>query len=110
MIFKNLYSVKQHPRILCPDCSLSMTPFSCKDVIVDRCEKCQGIWFDKKEIAVFRDSLREISLEEIEVHQTPPSDIYNISSCPHCKTMLSEAKLGYNAKESIKKCPRCEGI
>lgn len=35
----------------CPRCSMAMKVMQFKDVSVDVCTKCQGIWFDRYEVA-----------------------------------------------------------
>lgn len=110
MIFHNLKFIREHQRITCPDCSIRMEPFSCREVVVDRCGNCQGIWFDKKELGIFRDSLKELPIESIRIDKSLSSDVYTISSCPRCLRMLTEANYGYNSKVVLKKCASCEGI
>lgn len=78
MNFYNLKIIKQHSRINCPECSILLTPYSCQDVIVDRCNNCGGIWFDKKEIGFFRDSLKDLPIENVKVDKALSSDTYVI--------------------------------
>jgi membrane associated rhomboid family serine protease len=110
MNFHNLKFIKQHPRINCPDCAIPMDPFSCREVVVDRCGNCKGVWFDKKELGIFRDSLKELPIDDIGIDKDSSSEVHTISTCPRCKTMLSEAAYGYNSKVVLKKCGNCEGF
>ncbi len=86
-----------------------MTPFSCENIIVDKCGDCGGIWFDKKELGIFRDSLKTLPIEELEIDEMHEPDTYAISSCPRCSILLHEEKHNYNSKIKVNKCPRCEG-
>ena len=33
----------------CPKCDAKMEEVTCKDVVIDRCSACKGIWFDSGE-------------------------------------------------------------
>ncbi len=45
----------------CPKCDHEMEPVMVCDITVDRCTRCQGIWFDRNE----RERLRSISGSEL---------------------------------------------
>lgn len=111
MNFTQLKIVKDHPQINCPDCFVPMISYSCANIIVDKCSNCEGIWFDKKELGIFRDSLKNLAIEKIESIDVPvDKDDYIISSCPRCLNMLGEASYGYNSKVTLRRCQGCEGI
>jgi uncharacterized protein len=112
MNFSHLKMIKEHPRINCPDCIVPMMPYQCRRVVVDRCLHCKGIWFDKKELGVFRDSLKDLPIEDIKINLESDSDptVHTISTCSRCEDMLAEAKYAYNSKVILKKCQKCEGI
>lgn len=65
----------------CPNCNSQLEKKQYYDIEVDRCQKCQGMWFDFKEL----DSLEDKTLENDEVKGT----------------------LVWDKKLSSKKCPKC---
>lgn len=94
----------------CPDCSINMKPFLCRHIVVERCSRCQGIWFDKQELGVFGETLRNLPIESIRV-ETPERDRRTIlSTCPHCQLLLNESSFAYNSDVRIQTCERCSGI
>lgn len=88
-----------------------MAPFSCENVIVDKCLQCGGIWFDAREIGVFTNSLRKFDLSQIEIAFRPPErEGYHVSLCPRDEETLVEGKHGYNSKVTVHRCNRCKGV
>jgi membrane associated rhomboid family serine protease/Zn-finger nucleic acid-binding protein len=107
----NLKPLKPHPKINCPDCAVSMMPFLCSTVVVDRCGNCHGIWFDRKELGVFRDSLKDLPLEKIDTEKVKDRhDVHLISTCPRCSLMLNDQTYAYKSKVMLKRCWKCEGM
>ena len=45
----------------CPRCNIIMRKIKKKDVIIDVCDKCKGMWLDDKEI----EKLAEIAKDEV---------------------------------------------
>ena len=87
-----------------------MKPFSCRHIVIDRCLRCQGIWFDKQELGIFSETLRNLPIETIKVIEPERSQETILSACPRCELMLNEGTYAYNSKVTIQTCPRCSGI
>jgi Zn-finger nucleic acid-binding protein len=87
-----------------------MKPFQCRHIVVERCKSCQGIWFDKQELGVFGETLRNLPIETIKVNAPERSRETMLSSCPHCQLMLTESNFAYNSDVKIQTCHRCSGI
>lgn len=45
MIFK-----KKDKTLICPRCKINMKKIKKKDVVIDVCHKCNGMWLDDNEI------------------------------------------------------------
>ncbi len=97
--------------ISCPECSLPTTPLNCGPIVVDFCRSCGGIWFDDREIGIFRAKLREFDLRKLKgtaglEERRQPS----ICSCPRCGVVLEPFVYGVNTKVTPQRCGRCHGI
>jgi Zn-finger nucleic acid-binding protein len=97
--------------VRCPECSAPCVPLNCGPVVVDFCRRCGGIWFDDREIGMFRAKLRDFDLRQL-AHGTLPSEKYvpSISSCPRCSVLLEGFVYGVNTRVTPQRCPRCHGI
>jgi ribosomal protein L37AE/L43A len=42
----------------CPDCSVAMAKVIVSNVIIDRCPKCNGTWFDAGELEVLKAAIQ----------------------------------------------------
>ena len=78
---------------------------------MDRCRHCGGIWFDDKEIGVFRKLLRERDLSELVPAERSPVHLgKGISACPRCHVVMQEFTYGVNSKVTPQHCLKCQGI
>lgn len=109
-IFKNLITIKKRGNLNCPDCVELMYLYSCNDVIIDKCNNCQGIWFDNKEFGAFKRTLDSYDLSKLEIHFKPENEETILSSCPRCSVLLNEMNYGYKSGVTFKKCNSCEGL
>ncbi len=109
--FPNLISIRQHQKIICPDCNCKMTAYLCVSAVIDKCDQCGGIWFDKNELTIFKNSIKKYDLRELtsdEGLQTA-SDRYQISDCPRCQQPLVEQVQGAFKKVHLQCCTKCLG-
>ena len=86
--------------IFCPKCSVPMKKYKKahkKDLILDICPSCKGIWFDQGEIERFRKAKIYAS------HDPKAMQVKLI--CSQCSIEV-EADNVHSAKD-IQKCPRC---
>lgn len=98
-------------KLPCPDCNVLMIPYTCENVVVDKCPNCEGIWFDDKELGIFRKALGKFDLEQVKIiARSPEPGAEIISSCPRCVSILYEVKYSYNTKVIIKRCESCHGV
>jgi membrane associated rhomboid family serine protease len=111
-VFPNLKSYYRHGNLKCPECTALMIPFSCENAVIDKCPQCSGIWFDHREIGVFKQSLGKFDYSEFKLVVEPSEPAsYHISHCPRCKDqVLDEIAYSYNAKVKTSKCEKCQGL
>ena len=110
-IFPNLISVRHHKQISCPDCQCLMTPYLCESAILDKCEQCGGIWFDKSELTIFQDSIKKYDLRRLTADEglQDLTGRYQISLCPRCQQPLVEQVQGAFKKVHLQCCTKCRG-
>lgn len=109
--FPNLLRIRRMSDLKCPDCQVQMAPFSCENIVIDKCLKCGGIWFDSRELGIFIESLRSFDLSKIEILFRPPErDAYHVSVCPRDEDTLTEGYHSYGSKVRVHRCNRCKGV
>lgn len=94
----------------CPDCNEPMVPYSVQNIVIDKCETCGGVWFDRNEFGTFKSALNEADLSRVQTIDKPvEQDGVYISTCPRCDSPLFDASHAYNSGVTVKKCDGCGG-
>ena len=107
----HLKPLRNKGNLSCPDCLVKMTPYRCAGVIIDKCDSCQGVWFDSKEIGVFKENLDSLDWSLVKkMYKPEPLPDNAISICPRCEVSLLPHTYGYNTKVETKKCSQCKGL
>ena len=110
-LLPSLTSLDIKGRHNCPDCFVLMRPFRCESIIIDKCDKCNGIWFDHNEFGVFKRALDKHDLSIIgQVYKPEKDESVVISGCPKCNDALSDINYSYKSGVTVKKCMRCNGL
>jgi Zn-finger nucleic acid-binding protein len=94
----------------CPKCTGETTHLEVGGVELDRCTRCQGIWFDRRELDRVLDKLRA-------GEALPPSSSSPLSekldrvlgSCPRCQVPLEQTESVAVAGLLYDGCPQCGG-
>lgn len=70
----------------CPKCSGQLHQVIYRQIEVDRCDHCQGIWFDRLEA----EKLKQIKGSESLDKCTKPRNKQRspVSACPHCRQQM----------------------
>ena len=94
-------------RILrCPACAADMDRVPFRDIAVDRCSKCRGLWFD----ALERDHLDQLTGSEgIDVGDAAPPPAAKLT-CPICHTAMIGMVEPGRADLAYQSCTVCYGI
>ncbi len=85
----------------CPKCKASMDEISCDEVLIDRCTKCQGLWFDTGEAESLSDRWVAEYVDTGDPSLGEEMDEIDTIHCPRCsKPMrrffdISESQLQY---------------
>ncbi len=97
---------------LCPACKGDLKEISFSGVKTDRCDECEGYWFQKDEFRLVKDKEEEkINWMDIDLWEN--EDEFKISednrSCPDCGVALFE--VGYGCSDiKVDFCGECEGV
>lgn len=88
-----------------------MAAYTCDTAVVDKCYACNGIWFDDKELGVFRRCLERFDLSQLKILFHPPRPYgYQVALCPCCEEVLVEETFSYNTDVKLLRCLNCRGI
>jgi len=90
----------------CEDAELK--PVTIDDIEVDRCNTCQGIWFDKAELP----ALLKLDAEKLDglLGGTKEEHDNKIGRCPRCDKRLLRVCALSDREVILDTCAFCEGI
>lgn len=92
----------------CPKCRNAMHEISFEGVVLDFCDSCQGIWFDKDELAF----TMELSTDISDISEVQKDARTTEHDCPRCGSpqKLEEMKFVRIQDLLLDRCPECKGI
>jgi Zn-finger nucleic acid-binding protein len=92
----------------CPKCKKpTLSNFNTSEgVVVDFCDQCFGIWFDKDELANYIELSKDIPEIKEMKKQARKTDL----SCPKCKGALEELPFSSQTNILVDRCENCGGI
>ncbi len=89
----------------CPACHSELLAERKHEIVVDRCESCNGMWFDESELSAVLRQYRATSLESINcVPQLEDA------ACPRCNSSLHAFEYAHDSDVSIRCCASCHGV
>ncbi len=94
----------------CPKCEHEMEVVAFKDVEVDRCTLCKGLWFDSFEA----EQLKHMKgSEEIDIGDPDVGRVFNRDDridCPRCKTAMIRMVDPKQTHIWMESCTVCHGV
>ena len=98
---------------ICPDCVIEMRMETVREVNLDVCPACAGIWFDPEELRTLlaRDPIVLLDLEERHpprVTHGPAAEAFR--RCPDCSLPLTEYHYLYSSPVVLESCTDCGGF
>ena len=95
----------------CPICKIEMEKKIIRDIEIDECEKCKGMWFEEDELRKAKDSTDE-DLNWMDFEIWKHEDQFKTKSrnlpCPQCNKTLVTIDYADTGIE-IDYCPTCKG-
>ena len=95
----------------CPCCNTDLKRKMIKDVEVDECNKCKGIWFEDDELRKAKDSTNsDLNWMDFEIwkHKDKSQARARNLACPQCDQTLVAVDYADTGVE-IDYCPECKG-
>ena len=93
----------------CPKCRSDMLQLDVDGTIIDRCDRCHGIWFDAGEMEALRD--KDIA-EAIDTGSARQGRIFNNIDqyrCPRCGGIMARVVDGQQRHIAYETCADCNG-
>jgi len=92
----------------CPACREEMIVIEYKDIELDVCSSCKGVWFDAEELELLLGSLR-LPVEEL-VRNLGEKSSEEVRKCPACRKKMEKALVGPGKGEVIDRCGKGHGL
>ena len=104
--------IQRSVRMKCVHDQSAMNSKSIDSFVIEECQSCKGIWFEKGELRKTKDE-RNPNLNWLDFDVFHPSTDQEISEtklkCPQDQSQLFAVNYG-NTQVEIDVCPKCEGI
>lgn len=102
--------------MICPKCSEEMLVIEYRQIELDFCPKCKGLWFDRTELQLLMkicgladEKHNQFSLEYFLNRVVNQQDI-PLRKCPMCNHKMTLVNAGKDDRIIIDICPRNDGI
>jgi hypothetical protein len=99
--------------MLCPACRNSLIVVEYKQIELDYCTQCRGVWFDVNEVELLLKSLNldSESGKFASIYHLPEAKISELGrKCPVCRKKMRKVHLGDEHGIAIDVCNNKEGI
>lgn len=92
----------------CPACREEMIVIEYKDIELDVCSSCKGVWFDAEELELLLGSL-QLPVEEL-VRKLGEKSSEEVRKCPACRKKMEKVLVGPGKGEIIDRCRKGHGL
>lgn len=92
--------------LVCPRCSKHMQRTTRKNVEIDTCPECAGLWLDASELAQLVGSWKDLPRRGVVFPQSADS----VLRCPRCQAGLERRTYSEHKRTVIDHCLDCGGI
>jgi Zn-finger nucleic acid-binding protein len=95
---------------VCPKCDVALFIVHLRDIEVDYCERCRGIWLDAGELEALLEDANDPVLKLLEQPGSIPTG--NKHLCPRCDALLHEIEIRMPNQPVLflDRCPRNHGL
>ena len=100
---------------LCPECRIPLESLMFRDIELDGCQQCGGIWFDDGELKKVQKSSDQLVLQFLESRVKAssvvvPDNSGNWKICPNCNERLTPYIYQYTSNIELDECDECFGV
>ena len=96
--------------LICPKCHEPMRALKAGDIVVDRCDKCFGIWLDKGErLKIQKDKSLVAGLDIGSADVGREQDKITECDCPRCGHPMVHITDQAQTHVGFEVCPECKG-
>ncbi len=103
---------KKELKFVCPSCKKDLKEVIFSGVKTDKCEDCEGYWFQKDEFRLVKDK-EEKKINWMDIDLWENENKFKISKdscdCPDCNISLYEVNYG-DSNIKVDFCKECEGV
>jgi len=96
----------------CPKCQKRLQEVAYFGEMIDKCKKCQGMWFDSNELDRLKSQMDE-SIRWIDIDLWKFANRANFKAsefdCPKCQSVMSELTFE-NSHTNLEFCINCSGV
>ena len=99
--------------MICPVCKNVMIDVEYKQIELDYCTHCRGVWFDAEELELLLGSMgfTDHGLTLGNILNAPEAKTQEEKRrCPICSLKMKKAALGHEAEVLIDACPQGDGL
>lgn len=97
----------------CPNCRVDLKRHDFKGIVLDHCEQCDGLWFDKGELERAKNE-KDRKLEGFDFSLWADTEKLSTEqgerSCPKCHENMSVINYAGYADLPLDICPTCQGV
>ena len=94
--------------MICPACREEMIVVEYKQIELDICVLCRGVWFDADELQLLLESL-ELSAADL-VRPLPEKTAEKPRRCPRCRRKMQKVLMGHGDGVMIDRCKKGHGL
>jgi len=94
--------------MICPACREEMIVVEYKQIELDICAFCRGLWFDADELGLLLGAL-DLHVDEIG-RPAPDKAAEEARKCPYCRARMAKVLMGPGDGVVIDKCPKGHGL
>jgi uncharacterized protein len=99
--------------MLCPTCNNSLLIVEYKQIELDYCTRCHGVWFDANELDLLLKSMELDSTDDkfADMFRLPEAQVNEaLRKCPVCRKKMKKTYLGEDPKVLVDVCRRNDGV
>ena len=97
--------------MICPACHEPMIVVEYKQIELDICVACRGVWFDADELELLLGALEVLDLAASELFRPlPGKPAEKPRKCPYCRRRMEKALTGPGEGVMIDRCKRGHGL